>query len=41
MQSLGRRGWKEARCFTMRFSFRRDGSIFGHPLPAIIDVIGD
>src|SRR5258707_11925511 len=26
---------------TMRFSFRRDGSIFGHPRPSQIDVIGD
>src|SRR4051812_689663 len=26
---------------TLRFSFRRDGSIFGHPLPSQISVIGD
>jgi hypothetical protein len=26
---------------TMKFSFRRDGSLFGRPLPAIINVVGD
>ena len=26
---------------TMKFSFRRDGSLFGRPLPAIISVVGD
>ena len=26
---------------TMKFSFRRDGSLFGRPLPAIIGVVGD
>ena len=26
---------------TMKLSFRRDGSLFGRPLPAIINVIGD
>ena len=25
----------------MKFSFRRDGSLFGRPLPAIISVVGD
>ena len=26
---------------TMKFSFRRDGSLLGRPLPAIINVVGD
>jgi hypothetical protein len=26
---------------TMKFSFRRDGSLIGRPLPAIINVVGD
>jgi hypothetical protein len=31
----------EGSAITMTFSFRRDGSIFGHPRPRQIDVVGD
>ena len=31
----------EGSSVTMTFSFRRDGSIFGHPRPRQIDVVGD
>jgi hypothetical protein len=31
----------EGSSVTMTFSFRRDGSVFGHPRPRQIDVVGD